>query len=520
MTKDTFIGIDLGTSNSVVSYVKQGQAHVVEDAEGRRVHPSVVSFLPDGYVWVGAAARDRFLVDGTNTVFSIKRLIGRRFSDDAVTQIRERVPFDITEGDDGLPRISTRKGVMSMPELSAYILGYLKRLAETELGTTVERGVITVPASFNNLQRERTKEAGVRAGFKTVRILNEPTAAALAYGFGKGLRQRIAVFDLGGGTLDITVLNIHDNVFEVLSTAGDTALGGDDVDVRLAELMAVACLKTHNYDARRDRAAMAKLRRYAERLKVTLSEEDSAVLDVPQVAIDDKGKPLDLTVRLDRAGLDSRIADLVERCIKVFDDALKLADVASPNLLDQVLLVGGSTRIPLVLERLTEYLGKSPRQDIDPMEAVALGAAVHAASLGLAADDVSTPRSTLLDVTPRALGIGIVGSITEAIIARNTTVPIEQTRVFTTSYDNQTMVRIPICQGESRQLGENISLGMLELDGLPPRPRGAVHVAVTFEINTDGILEVRAIDRHTGKKQSVRIVLGVTDPHTDATAGA
>jgi molecular chaperone DnaK len=516
MTKDTFIGIDLGTSNSVVSYVKEGKAHVVEDAEGRRVHPSVVSFLPDGYVWVGAAARDRFLVDGTNTVFSIKRLIGRRFGDQTVKQLRERVPFDIQEGDDGLPRIATRKGVLSLSQMSAYILGYLKRLAETELGTPVERAVITVPANFNNLQREATKQAGGLAGFKTVRILNEPTAAALAYGFGKGLRQRIAVFDLGGGTLDITILNIHDNVFEVLSTAGDTALGGDDVDVRLAELMAMACLKTNNYDVRRDRAAMAKLRRFAERLKVRLSEEESVVMDVPQVATDDHGKAIDLTVSLDRAGLDQRIADLVDRCLKVFDDALKLAGAATPELLDHVLLVGGSTRIPLVLERLTDYLGKPPRQDIDPMEAVALGAAVHAASLGLAADDVTTPRSTLLDVTPRALGIGIVGNITEPIIARNTTVPVEQTRVFTTSYDNQTVVRIPICQGESRQLVDNTSLGMLELGGIPARPRGAVHVAVTFEINTDGILEVHAIDRHTGKKQSVRIVLGATDAHTDA----
>jgi len=516
MTKDTFIGIDLGTSNSVVSYVKDGQAHVVEDAEGRRVHPSVVSFLPDGYVWVGAAARDRFLVDGTNTVFSIKRLIGRHYNDDAVQKIRERVPFDIQEGDDGLPRIGTRKGVLSLPQLSAYILGYLKRLAETELATHVDRAVITVPANFNNLQREATKEAGTLAGFKTVRILNEPTAAALAYGFSKGLRQRVAVFDLGGGTLDITVLNIHDNVFEVLSTAGDTALGGDDVDLRLAELMAVACLKTHNHDVRRDRAAMAKLRRYAERLKVRLSEEDSVVIDVPQVTTDDRGQALDLTVSLDRAGLEQRISDLVDRCIKVFEDALKLADVASPNLLDQVLLVGGSTRIPLVLDRLAQYLGTPPREDIDPMEAVALGAAVHAASLGLAADDVSTPRSTLLDVTPRGLGIGIVGNITEAIIARNTTVPVEQTRVFTTSYDNQTVVRIPICQGESRQLAENTSLGMLELGGLAPRPRGGVHVAVTFEINTDGILEVHAVDRNIGKKQSVRIVLGATDTKGDA----
>jgi len=515
-SRDTFIGIDLGTSNSVVSYVKEGKAHVVEDAEGRRVHPSVVSFLPDGYVWVGAAARDRFLVDGTNTVFSVKRLIGRRYTDHAVEQIRERVPFDIQEGDDGLPRISTRKGTLSLPQLSAYILGYLKRLAETELGMAVERGVITVPANFNNLQREATKEAGLLAGFKTVRILNEPTAAALAYGFGRGLRQRIAVFDLGGGTLDITILNIHDNVFEVLSTAGDTALGGDDVDVRLAELMAVACLKTHNYDARRDRAAMAKLRRYAERLKVTLSERDSAVVDVPQVAIDDQGKPIELTVSLDRSGLDARISDLVDRCLKVFDEALKLADVASPDLVDQVLLVGGSTRIPLVLESLASYLGKPPRQDIDPMEAVALGAAVHAASLGLAADDVETPRSTLLDVTPRALGIGIIGGVAETIIARNTTVPVEQTRVFTTSRDDQTVVRIPICQGESRQIEENTSLGLLELAGLPAKPRGAIHIAVTFEINTDGILEVRAMDRHTGKKQSVRIVLGATDTASDA----
>ncbi|MEK6607007.1 MAG: Hsp70 family protein [Myxococcota bacterium] len=507
-----FLGIDLGTSNSVAAYVCEGRAFVVGDADGRTVHPSVVAFTEDGRVVVGASALDSLHEDPQNTLFSVKRLIGRRFSDEEVQRLRDRVGYAIRADADGIVVLQTRAGTHTVQEVSAHILRYLRDLAETQLGAPLERAVITVPASFHNLQRQATKEAGEKAGFSLVRILNEPTAAALSYGFGRGLSQRVAVYDFGGGTLDVTVLNIEDNVFEVLATAGDTSLGGDDMDIRVAEAMAGACLRTHRFDVRHDPIAMSRLRRYAEALKCRLSEEDSVTIEVPDIAFGEDGLPLPFTVVLDRPTFAQRMSDLVERSIRVFEESLRLAKVDAPALLDDTILVGGSTRIPLIRERLALFLGKLARTDVNPMQAVAMGAAIHAATLGQNVEEEGAvpaqPRPVLLDVTPRALGIGIVGGLCETLIPRNTAVPAEETRVFATSVDHQTKVRIPIAQGESRKLKENVSLGVLELDGLPPKARGALRVAVTFEINTDGILEVRAANKDTGRRERVRIVLG------------
>ena len=508
MSAPIVLGIDLGTSNSVAAVMQGDRVIVIPDSEGHRIHPSVVSFHPSGVVLCGHKAKARRIVDPENTVFSAKRLIGRRFSSPEVRAVRARAPFVIKEGPNEQPMIATRGGEFTVPQIAAMVLGYLKKLAEDYLKQEVAHAVITVPANFNDAQREATKAAGRLAGLEVLRILNEPTAAALAYGYGKGSRSRIAIFDFGGGTFDITILRLQDRIFEVLATAGDTYLGGDDIDLRLVDAMIQAFLTVHGIDLRQSPLAVQRLRAVAEQVKCQLSERTRAVVRVQEIAHGEGGAPIDLSFSLTRDGMNAKVVDIVDRAFVVCDEALRLAGTDVTQI-DDVVLVGGTTRMPLVRDRVRHYFDKEPRADINPDEVVAVGAAIQGATLMQEPGVGGQPKAVLLDVTPRALGVATVGGFADTIIPRNAQVPIEQNRVFTTSADNQTEVVIQVCQGESRRFDENTKLGELRLDGLRPARRGEVRIVVTFEIDTDGILRVRAKDQETGKSQAATIhVLG------------
>jgi molecular chaperone DnaK len=504
---DPVLGIDLGTSNSVVAVVLESKVVVIPDPEGRRIHPSVVSFHPSGNILVGHKAKHRRNVDPRNTVYSAKRLIGRRFRSAEVRAAVQRMPYEIHEGKNQQPLIVARGREYSISELSAMVLAYIKHLAESHLEQPVTKAVVTVPANFNDAQREATKAAGRLAGLEVLRILNEPTAAALAYGYGKGLDRKVVIYDFGGGTFDITVLQLRDRVFEVLSTAGDTYLGGDDIDLRLVDYMVQAFLQRHHLDLRQDSLAMERMRAVAEQVKVQLSARTKAVVQVQEIAHGPDGKPIDLSFSITRDGMNQKVVDIVDRTFVVCDEALRLAGVAAAEIED-VILVGGVTKMPIVRERVAAYFSRDARADINPDEVVGVGAAIQGAAL--MQDVAGAPmRALLLDVTPRALGIAVIGGFADTIIGRNAQIPIEQTRVFATSADDQTQVRIQVCQGESRAFEENTVLGELILDGLRPGPRGAVKIAVTFEIDTDGILKVRAKDPESGRAQAANIqVLG------------
>jgi molecular chaperone DnaK len=504
------IGIDLGTSNSVVSVVQDGKVIVIPDSEGRRVHPSVVSFHSNGTILVGEKAKRRRIIDPRNTVFSAKRLIGRRFMSAEVRTAVARMPYIIKEGPNQQPIVEARGKTYTIPEVSAMVLTHMKNIAETYLGRQVTKAVVTVPANFNDAQRESTKAAGRLAGLEVMRILNEPTAAALAYGYGKGLDRRLAIYDFGGGTFDITILLLRDRIFEVLSTAGDTYLGGDDIDLRLVDYMVQAFLRMHRVDLRNDGLAMERLRSVSEQVKCQLSARSKAIVQIQEIAHGVDGRAIDLSFSITRDGLNQKIVDIVDRTFIVCDEALRLAGVSAAEV-DDIVLVGGTTKMPLVRERVAGYYSREPRLDINPDEVVAVGAAIQAAALmqDVLGPDQRPVQTLLLDVTPRALGIGTFGGYAETIIQRNAQIPTEQTRMFTTSYDNQTTVKIQVCQGESRRFEENTPLGELTLDGLSAKARGQVAVAVTFEINTDGILRVRAKDPATNKATSAKIqVLG------------
>ena len=504
------IGIDLGTSNSVVSVVQDGKVIVIPDSEGRRVHPSVVSFHSNGTILVGEKAKRRRIIDPRNTIFSAKRLIGRRFMSAEVRTAVARMPYIIKEGANQQPIVEARGKTYTIPEISAMVLTHMKNIAETYLGRQVVKAVVTVPANFNDAQREATKAAGRLAGLEVMRILNEPTAAALAYGYGKGLDRRLAIYDFGGGTFDITILLLRDRIFEVLSTAGDTYLGGDDIDLRLVDYMVQAFLRMHRVDLRNDGLAMERLRSVSEQVKCQLSARSKAIVQIQEIAHGVDGRAIDLSFSITRDGLNQKIVDIVDRTFIVCDEALRLAGVSASEV-DDIVLVGGTTKMPLVRERVAGYYSREPRTDINPDEVVAVGAAIQAAALmqDVLGPDQKPVQTLLLDVTPRALGIGTFGGYAETIIQRNAQIPTEQTRLFTTSYDNQTTVKIQVCQGESRRFEENTPLGELTLDGLTAKARGQVSVAVTFEINTDGILRVRAKDQATGKATSAKIqVLG------------
>ena len=505
------VGIDLGTSNTVVSVVQGNKAHVIPDREGRRIHPSVVSFHPKGMVLVGQEAVRRRVIDPVNTIYSVKRLIGRTQRSEAVQTAIKRAPFKIIEGDNQQPIVVARGNEYPIPEVSAFVLRHVKTLAEEFIGEPINSAVLTVPANFNDAQREATRAAGRIAGLNVLRILNEPTAAALAYGYGQGMHTRVAVYDFGGGTFDTTILQLSGKVFEVLSTAGDTFLGGDDIDEHLVDHMKQLFLRNTRMDLSTNISAVARLRQVGEQVKRQLSTRPKALVQVQEMAIGPGGQPMHLSFSLTRDRLNTMAQELVQRSFLICDEALKLAAMQVGQI-DEVVLVGGTTKMPLVVEGVKGYFNKSPRVDINPDEVVAVGAAIQAAALTRQPGAAGAMDSVLLDVTPRALGIKVVGGFAETIIERNAQIPVEQTRRFTTSQDYQTQVRIQCCQGESRQFDENQPLGELVLDALRPARRGEVAVEVTFEIDTDGILQVQAKDPETDMAQRARIqVLGTMD---------
>ena len=495
------IGIDLGTSNSCVAIARKGRVDVLPNAYGEHVCPSVVHLGADGAVSIGSAAKSRAIHDPENTITAAKRLMGRYFFSEEVKKARAVSTYQIVEGPNHSVRVKVRDQVLASPEVAAYVLRERKAVAEANLGTPVTQAVITVPAYFNDNQRQATRDAGRIAGLEVLRLLNEPTAAALAYGFGKGLAQRVAVYDLGGGTFDISILEIGSDIFEVLSTCGDTFLGGEDFDDRLIDLLADEFLGRHKINLRNDRFALEKLKAAAEAAKKELSLGEEARIRIPEVARDASGAPLDVEHTLDRTAFAALVSDLIQRTFKVCDEALQQANLTVRDL-DGVILVGGPTRLPVVREAVAQYFQRDPKGDVDPDQVVAMGAAIHAAALIGAERD-----SRLLDVTPLSLRIGVAGGLAETVIERNTPVPIEQTSVFTTFRDYQQSVRIRVYQGEARSAEENELLGEFEFAGFKSARRGEVRIEVTFEIDTDGIVNVTARDPDTGQAASTQIHL-------------
>jgi molecular chaperone DnaK len=498
------IGIDLGTTNSVVAAVVGGKVQVFADGQ-RRLHPSEVSFHPNGSVLVCHEARKRRIVDPRSTFFSVKRLIGQPFSSPAVQTAVARLPYRVKEGPNEQVQLVARGKVLSAPEISAIVVNHVKQCAEATLGAPVQQAVITVPANFNDSQRAATKAAGEIAGLTVRRILNEPTAAALAYGVGRGLDSTVAIYDFGGGTFDITVLRIKDKIFEVLATGGDTFLGGDDLDLAVVDILADAFLRQHRYDLRADDIARPRLVVAAEAIKCRLSEDEVVEGEVKEIVHGEGGRPVDLAFRMTRAEFDAAIGQYVDRTFWACDEVLRLAGLA-PSAIDDIILVGGTTRVPLVRQRVAEYFGRAPRTDINPDEVVAWGAAVQGGALAPTGDPQAF-SSLLLDVAPRALGIAVAGGFADTVVQRNAQLPLEQTRVFSTSADNQERVLIQICQGESRRFSENTPLGQLRLDGLQRARRGEVKIEVTFQIDTDGILNVRARDVATGREERATVTV-------------
>ncbi len=514
------IGIDLGTSNSVVAAIIEGEPVVIPTREGEPIMPSVVSFLPDGHVVVGQKAKNRRLVDPLNTVYSVKRLIGRPYYAPEVKEFMAHYPFRIEEGDDRNPKIVAHGRSYAVEEVQAIILRKLKNDAEAYLGEAVTSAVITVPANFNEGQRYATKVAGELAGLKVLRILNEPTAASLAYGFGLGKREVVAIYDFGGGTFDVTILELRDEVFEVMATAGNTYLGGDDFDLRLTDHMVQRFRDEHGYDLGMDLVAMQRMVAIAERLKCELSEKERVEVKLQEL-IPGAATPVDFSFAINRDEFNEHCRDLVELTFPVCDEALRLAGVTAAQV-DHLVLVGGTTRVPLVKRMVEQYFMKQPEAHINVHQVVAIGAAIQAGGLGkdffgrrVGADpgDKRPAAALLIDVTPHSLGIETVGEIMDVIIARNTNLPSERTRRFTTSADDQTQVRIQIFEGENRNTVDNSKLGELMLSGIRPAPRGEVEIDVTFRINTDGMLEVTAVDRATGQSQACRLSIagGLSD---------
>jgi molecular chaperone DnaK len=496
------IGIDLGTSNSCVA-VREGDAtKVLPNAYGERTTASVVFFQEGGSISVGNAARAGLVHDPARTIASAKRLIGRFYGSEEVKKAQAICSYKIAEGDNHGVVIEVGDEQFTLPEISAMVLREMKTVAEAQIGQTVSKAVITVPAYFNDNQRQATKDAGRIAGLEVLRILNEPTAAALSYGFGRGLRQKVAVWDLGGGTFDISILEIGDDVFEVLATCGDTFLGGDDFDDRVIDLLADEFVSKHNIQLRNDPFALEKLKVAAEGAKKALSTEDEVEIRIPDVIAGPDGQPLSIERSLTIDEYAKLVRDLIQRTFGVCDAALSQAGVVARDL-DGVILVGGPTRLPLIRNAVSEYFQQEPRSDVDPDEVVAMGAAIHAASL------VNPMRDDafLLDVTPLSLRIGVAGGLAETVIERNTPVPIEQTRRFTTFKDYQESVDIRVYQGESRDVQENELLGQFIFSGFEKARRGDVSIDITFEINADGIVDVKATDLSTGKQASTRITL-------------
>ncbi len=498
---DIAVGIDLGTSNSCVAVSLGGQVDILPNARGESTIASVVNLDAEGRVTVGNDARAAAIRDPENTIVSSKRLIGRYFFSEEVGKARSICAYPIVEGENHGVRVQVRDEVWSLPEVSAMLLRELVGMAEARLESEVKQAVVTVPAYFNDNQRQATVDAARIAGIEVLRVLNEPTAAALAYGFGRGLEQRVAVYDLGGGTFDVSVLDIRDDVFEVLATSGDTFLGGDDFDDRIIDLIADEFLAAEGINLRNDRGALEQIKFAAEAAKRELSLEDAAEIRLPGIIQGPDGEPRSIERTLGAEEFSSLVMDLVQRTFKVCDEALQRAGVVVQDL-DGVILVGGPTRLPLIRDTVRQYFQQEPRADVDPDEVVALGAAIQAASL-----TADQPAAFLLDVTPRSLQIGVAGGLAETVIERNTPVPIEQTRIFTTLEDHQESVAIRVYQGESREASDNELLGEFEFSGFQTGPRTDVAIEVGFDIDTDGILSVRARDNQTGEESSTRITL-------------
>jgi molecular chaperone DnaK len=495
------VGIDLGTSNSCVAVVRDGEPVVLADNRGRKTQPSVVAYGHGGKVIVGHRARRNLIYAPQNTVASAKRLIGRRFLSDTVRRIMGHTAYEIVEGPNGGARCRVMGKVMAVPEVSAQVLRHMKELAEEALGEEVDQAVITVPAYFNDHQRQATKDAARIAGLECLRIINEPTAAALAYGFKQGKRQHIAIYDLGGGTFDISILRLDDDVFEVVSTSGDTFLGGDDFDYAVADHLAEVFKRQHNVDISSLRTPRMKLRDAAERAKIALTSADEVEVRVPALARAQTGEELGLTAILTREEYGRIVSPLIQKTFLVCDDALSMAKMSTAQI-DHVLMVGGMSRTPLIRQAVGEYFTKTAYTDINPDEVVAIGAAIQA--FNLTTEDESG-SSVLLDVTSQSLGVTVVGGFCEVIIPRNTPIPTDSSKVFHTAHDYQTEVRISVNQGEGRMAADNELLGQFVLDDLRPAPRGEVRVRVTFEIDSDGIVHVVAQDLETGKSRDIRI---------------
>jgi len=506
------IGIDLGTTNSCVAIMDGTAARVIENAEGARTTPSIVAFTDDERL-VGQAAKRQAVTNPENTLFAIKRLIGRRTDDPMVKKDKDMVPYNIVDGGNGDAWVEVNGEKYSPSQISAFTLQKMKETAESYLGEDVTQAVITVPAYFNDAQRQATKDAGKIAGLEVLRIINEPTAAALAYGLDKKGTKTIAVYDLGGGTFDVSILEIDDGLFEVKSTNGDTFLGGEDFDMRIVDYLATEFKKENGVDLKKDKMALQRLKEAAEKAKIELSSSSQTEINQPFISMDPKtSQPLHLVLKLTRAKLESLVGDLIARSMKPCAAALKDAGLSKGDI-DEIVLVGGMTRMPKVVEEVTKFFGKEPNKGVNPDEVVAMGAAIQAGVLQGDVKDV-----VLLDVTPLSLGIETLGGVFTRLIDRNTTIPTKKSQIFSTAEDNQNAVTLRVFQGEREMAADNKILGQFNLEDIPPAPRGLPQIEVTFDIDANGIVSVGAKDKGTGKEQSITIQAsgGLSDDDIDA----